>query len=77
MAETWIGAQGRHRIGGAGDEGQPAQQRRAEASGFDALLQQRTRLAMVGALAARERLSFAELKASGRPTATSAPTPAS
>jgi DNA-binding transcriptional ArsR family regulator len=34
-----------------------------EASGFDALLHERTRLAMVGALAARERLSFAELKA--------------
>ena len=62
MAETRV--DGRHRIaGGARDEGRPAQPRRAEASGFDALLHERTRLAMVGALAARERLSFAELKA--------------
>jgi DNA-binding transcriptional ArsR family regulator len=64
VAETRIEAQGRHRIaGGAREEGRPPQPPRAEASGFDALLHERTRLAMVGALAARERLSFAELKA--------------
>ena len=64
MAETRIEAQRRHRIAGAAaEETPPAQPRQREASGFDAVIHERTRLAMVGALAARDRLSFAELKA--------------
>ena len=63
MAETRIESRARHRIAGGAPDDRPAESRRAEASGFDALLHERTRLAMVGALAARERLSFAELKA--------------
>jgi DNA-binding transcriptional ArsR family regulator len=57
-------AQRRHRIaGGAADVPAAGQAQQREASGFDAVIHERTRLAMVGALAARDKLSFAELKA--------------
>jgi DNA-binding transcriptional ArsR family regulator len=63
VAETRIESRARHRVAGGAPDDRPAQPRRPEPSGFDSLLHERTRLAMVGALAARERLSFAELKA--------------
>jgi DNA-binding transcriptional ArsR family regulator len=62
VAETRAETQRRHRIaGGASEERRPEEQ--APAARFDAVIHERTRLAMVGALAARDRLSFTELKA--------------
>ena len=65
MAEPGVGTRRRHRVAGG-----PAAAGPAEAAGLvpqtawlDNVIHERTRLAMLGALAARERLSFVELKA--------------
>ncbi len=62
MAEIGLEAQRRQGLAGAQEE-TPRRLEQPEAGRFDAVIHERTRLAMVGALAARDRLSFAELKA--------------
>ena len=64
MAETRLEAQQAPRTAGApSNEAAAPKSAPATAGRFDAVIHERTRLAMVGALAARDRLSFAELKA--------------
>jgi DNA-binding transcriptional ArsR family regulator len=64
VADTRVGSRRRHRA--ENDPASRAQQPQVAQPGpgrFNGLVHERTRLAIVAALAARDRLSFAELKA--------------
>lgn len=63
MAETRSEIHRRHRATATPDDKSTQHRAPPKDDRVDAVIHERTRLAMVGALAARERLSFAELKA--------------
>jgi DNA-binding transcriptional ArsR family regulator len=62
VAERQAGILRRHRVAGQ-EPGKSAAAPGSPAAGIDTLIHERTRLGIVSALAARDRISFTELKA--------------